>query len=97
MSFIADDEAAETVEPGDGPFDHPSVPPEFLAAFNAAPGDAGDDAAPAYGRAAARIVVSLVGMKLVRPAARPPALLAHRCYGIDQRLEGFAVVDVGGG
>ena len=97
MAFVADDEAAEAVEPGDGTLDDPSVSPEFLAALDAAPCDAGGDTSISYGGAAAWKVVSLVGMKLVRPAARGPALLAHGCQRIEQRLKGFAVVKVGAG
>lgn len=97
MTFVADDEAAEAVEPGDGSLDDPPVSSEFLAALDAAPGDACDDAPAAYGGAAARIVVSLVGMKPDRPAARRPASLAHGCHSIEQRLKDFAVVNVGSG
>lgn len=97
MTFVSDDKAAEAVEPGDGSLDDPSVSAEFLAALNAAPRDADDDAAAADGCAAACKVVSLVGMKPVWPAAWAPASLAHRFDCIEQRLENFAVVNVGGG
>jgi hypothetical protein len=38
-SLVANDEAAEAVEPGEGPFGDPAVAAELLAAVDAAPGD----------------------------------------------------------
>jgi hypothetical protein len=43
-ALIADGEAPEAMEPRDGRFDHPAIPAEFLAAVDAASGEAGDDA-----------------------------------------------------
>lgn len=45
--FVSDGDATEAREPGERPLDHPSMSAEALAAFDAAPGDARDDPAPA--------------------------------------------------
>jgi hypothetical protein len=37
--FVANGESAETVHPREGALDDPAVSAEFLAAFNATPGD----------------------------------------------------------
>ena len=44
-SFVADGQAAVAVQPGEGAFHHPAVPPEVGAALDPPPGDAWDDAA----------------------------------------------------
>ena len=58
--LVADREPAAAGDPGQGALDHPPVPTQALAALDPAPGDPGDDAAPAAGAAAAGgIVVGL--------------------------------------
>lgn len=47
--------------------------------------------------AAARKVVALVGMQLVRPTARPPALACDTRDGVHKFLEHYRVVPVGSG
>ena len=96
-SLVADDEAAEAGEPGEGPLDDPSVPAEALAGVDAASGDAWDDAALVTGPAAARNIVGLVGVRLARSPAGPTPALADRCRRIERRRQHPAVVDVGRG
>ena len=95
--LVADDEAAETGEPGEGSLDHPAVPAEALAGVEAASGDAWDDVAIVAGLAAAREIVGLVGVQLARSPAGPTPALADRCHRIEHRLQHPALVDVGRG
>lgn len=68
--------AAESLEPGKEPFHDPAVVPELLARFDAAPGDARFDAAPAQRVPAFGMVIGLVrawsfsGRRRGRPPAR---------------------------
>src|SRR4051794_13536826 len=56
-ALVADHRPAQARDPGQGTLDHPAILAEALAALDAAPGDARDDAAPAAGTAAAGVVV----------------------------------------
>ena len=83
-SFVADDQAAEAVEPGMGSLDHPAVPAEALAALDAFAGDAGDDAAGTALVSALAGIVGLVGVQLVRSLSWPataPAQARDRIEG----------------
>jgi hypothetical protein len=97
VAFISDDEAAELVEPGEGPFDDPSMLSKMRAAFDAAPRDARRDVAAAQVTAAEGVVISLVGMELVGAFARASALSSNGLYGVDDPRQNFAVVTVGAG
>jgi hypothetical protein len=71
-SLVADGQASEPVEPGQGAFDDPVMAPQTPAAPDAAPGDPIADAALAQVAMAARQVIGFVGGELVRsPAGRP--------------------------
>lgn len=94
-ALVADGEAAEAGEPGQGSLDHPAVPAEALAAVLTAPGDAWHDLALAAGLAAGGVVVGLVRVELGRSATRPAATLADRLYRVEDRGEQPAVVAVG--
>ena len=96
-SFVADGEAAEAVQPGEGPLDHPAVTAELLAGLDTASCDAGLDASSLAGPTASTKVVGLVGVELRRPSSGPASLTADRRNSIQQFIEGFAVVDVGSG
>ncbi len=96
-SFVSDGEAAETVQPGEGPLNDPTVTSKLLAALDAASCDASLDAPVFAGLAASTEVVGLVGMQLGRSASGPTSLAANRRDGIQQLVEGHAVVDVGPG
>src|SRR5688500_7408560 len=74
-SFIADEEASELGEPGEGSFDHPSVPAEAFAALDAAASNARDNV-PSPRRPAASIeVIPLVCMEPGRSPSWPSSTL----------------------
>ena len=83
LALIAHSEAAKAVEPSHGALDDPTVVPEPVAMLDAAPRDPGLDVAPATVTAADAMVVGLVGVQLLGPAAWPPArpLAAGRARG----------------
>ncbi len=89
-ALVADSEAAEAIEPGERPFDHPAMPTEPLARLDATPGDPQYDPALAAGSTAARVVVAFVGMQFGRTTPWPPTAptwLADRWDGIEGRLQ----------
>jgi hypothetical protein len=73
--LVADLQAPEAVEPGERPFDHPAVASQAVLGLDTTAGDAGDDAALAQGQTEVTVVVTLVGMELVRSATGPAARL----------------------
>ena len=95
VAFVSDDEAAELVDPGEGPFDDPSVLSKMSAAFDATPCDAGRDVSAAQFAPAEGVVVAFVGVQLGGPLARSSAPLANRLYRVDDRRQNFAVMAVG--
>lgn len=94
-AFIADGEPAETIEPGLGSLDHPAMAAEFFAAVDAAPCDAGNDAASLASLATGSEVIGFVGMQLGRPKARPAAPALDGRNGIEGAFQPGAVVAVG--
>jgi hypothetical protein len=70
-ALVADGEAAEAVEPGEGPLDPPPVLAEPLAALDASPGNARDDATASAFMGATAIFAGLAGVQLARPAMGP--------------------------
>lgn len=72
--LVADLQAPEAVEPGERPFDHPSVASQMVLGLDTTACDVGDDAALAQGQTEATVVVPVVGMELVRSdtRGRPP-------------------------
>ena len=97
MAFVSDDETAKLVDPCEGSLDDPSMLSQMLAAVDAAPRDARDDASGAHVVSATVEIVALVGMEFVGPPSRTASSLTHRSDGVDHRGERFAVVDVGAG
>ncbi len=95
-SLVAHGQAPELVQPGQGALDYPAVSSQLLAAFDAAPCDAGLDAAGAALAAAPAVVVALVGVELVgtspRPSAAPGSHAGHR---VQRGGQHHAVVAVG--
>ena len=96
-AFVADREASKLVEPCEGSLDDPAVAAKLLAGVDPSAGDARPDLAAATCVAAAAMVIRLVRVQLVRAPSGSAALARDRRDGIDQRLEGRAVVDVGAG
>lgn len=66
--LVADLQAPEAVEPGERSFDHPAVASQAVLGLDTTAGDAGDDPALAQGQTEVTVVVTLVGMELVRSA-----------------------------
>ena len=95
--FVSNGQAAEAVQPGKCPLDHPPMPPKLLAGLDAAPRDACLDAAAVTSLTTSPEVIGLVSVKLGRPTTWSAALAADRRDGIQQIVEWFAVVDVGPG
>jgi len=72
-ALIADGEASEAVEPSENVFDPPPpVLAKRLSALDATTGNAWGDAPGAAFPAAAAMIISLVGVQLVWPAAGQP-------------------------
>ncbi len=80
-------------QPSEGALDDPAMPPELGTALDAASGDArGDGASPALGSAPA-MVVTLVGVQLVRPVAwTASAAGAHARHRVQGWRQHHAVV-----
>ncbi len=97
VAFVADDEAAELVDPGEGPFNDPSVLAELGAAVDAASCDARRNVAAAQLAPAEGVVVTFVGVQLGGPLAWSSAPLANWLYRVDGRRQDLAVVAVGSG
>jgi hypothetical protein len=97
LALVADGEAAEFVDPCEAALDEPSMAAEFLAVFNAAPGDTRLDLPAMASTAAAPVIIRLVGVQLARPASWPAALACNAWDGVEQRFEGHAVVGIGPG
>jgi hypothetical protein len=93
-SFIANGETAEAVEPRQGALHHPAISSQALADVHAAAGNPGHDGAPPAFRAAATMVISLVGVQFGRAASRATGSMPHRRHGIERGCEHQAVVPV---
>src|SRR4051794_15810273 len=93
-SLVADRQSTEAAEPGQSAFDDPAMSSQTLAALDAAPGDAIADPSPAQGTRAARQVIGLIGVELVRALAGPSPTLADRRHSIDQLVKDAAVMNV---
>lgn len=97
MSFVADDETPELIDPSEGSLDNPAVSAEVFAALEAAPGDAGRDASGAQVAPAAVKIVAFVGVEFVRSVAGSTAPLADRMNRVHDISQRHAVVAVGAG
>jgi hypothetical protein len=93
-SLVADRQPSEAAEPGQGSFDHPAMPSQALAVFDATPGNTRLDGAPTQRLSALWEIVTLVGMQLGRSPAGPPPTLVNWRHGVDQLVEEPAVVDI---
>ena len=94
-ALVADRKTAESMQPRERPLHHPAEPAQPLARLHPAPGDARGDAAASAGSPAARVVVPLVGVELVRAPARWSGAAAHGQHSVEQVLEPLGVVLVG--
>jgi hypothetical protein len=64
--LVTDRKAAEAIEPGQCALDNPAVPTQAFAAVHPTPGDAGPDRAGAALSSAAAVIISLIGVELMR-------------------------------
>jgi hypothetical protein len=86
-TLVADGEAAEAVEPGQGALNDPPMSAQFLAGVDALPRNADADMALGQGAAAAGDVIGLVGMALVWPLAAPTRRGLDGRNGVPHGLE----------
>jgi hypothetical protein len=96
-ALVASGEAAEAHQPGDCPFDDPTMASQTFGGLNAFASDADADPPSSEIGATARDVVRLVSMKLGRSEAWPSWLPARTDDGwdrLDQRLEDARIVQV---
>src|SRR5919204_5702271 len=84
VAFVADQQTAVAVQPGEGPFGYPAVPAQALAGVDQAAGDARDDVPPSERGPVLVGVVGLVGVQLVGATAWP----ARSGVGLAQRRGG---------
>jgi hypothetical protein len=76
-------ETPEAIEPCEGAFDNPAMPPELFLALDALAGNTREDAALAASFAATGVIISLVGMALVGPSLRAARLSANRRNSVE--------------
>ena len=96
-AFISDSEPPELRNPGESPLYDPAMFPKVTAAFDTLAGDAMLDTAISAGVAAARIIVSFIGMEFLWPMAWTSTLSSKRRDGVEKRLKHPAVMDIGTG
>ena len=96
-SFVADEQAAELVQPGEGALDDPAEATEAGAVLGRAAGDHGFDPAPTQFAAMSSGVVAAIGDELVGATARPADSAAHVRHLVDQREQLGNVVAVAAG
>lgn len=93
--FEANPKLAESGEPSMRALDDPSMPPEPLAAFDAAMGNPGLDAALSQIAPTTHEVIAFVRMQLTRTFAWLTVQTQHRRNGIECGLESDRIVSVG--
>ena len=96
-AVVADEQAFELVQPGEGALDDPAVAAEPGAVLGLAASDLRCDATPPELAAMAVVVVTAIGAEAFGPAARPTNLAAHRRDTVDQRDQLGAVMAVAAG
>jgi hypothetical protein len=94
-SLMADGEASEACEPGQGSLDHPAMAPEAVGALDAAPRDAGHDRPLAALGPASAMVIGFVRMKFRGPASRPASAAAHARDDVEGGRQQLAVMPIG--
>ena len=100
IAFVADQQSAVAVQPGEGPLGDPAVAIQALAGVDQTAGTARDDVPPSEQVPVLAGVVALVGVQLGGATAWPTGAalgLAQRRDGVHQALQQGALVDVGGG
>ena len=96
-AVVADEQALELVQPGEGAFDDPAGAAEAGAVVCVAAGDLGLDRALPEQAAVLVVVVAAVGAQTRRPASGAPDQPAHRRHAVEQRDQLRDVVAVAAG
>jgi len=95
--FVAYAKTSATRKPGECSLYYPPVASQPLATLDAPSGYPRLNAPLAEEPSAAREIVALVGVELVRPCAWPAAFTLYRHDRVDEIFEHFGVVHVGAG
>lgn len=95
--LVAHPQPAEVIEPGQGALDDPAMATQPLAGVDALARDAHLDVTLAEGGAAARVVIPLVAVALVRALTPPPGRRLDRRDGVKEILQHHRVVPVSPG
>ena len=96
-AVVADEQALELVQPGEGAFDDPAGAAEAGAVVCVAAGDLGRDRALPEQAAVLVVVVAAVGAQTRWPASGAPDQPAHRRHAVEQRDQLGDVVAVAAG
>ena len=96
-AFVADAEASELVQPGDGALDDPALPAEAGAVLGLALGQLGLNVAASQFSAMPAGVIGPIAEELLRSAPWSPASPADRWDRVEQGQRLGDVVDVGSG
>lgn len=94
-TLIADGETAEAIEPRQCALHHPPIASQALADVHTTAGDSGHNGAPTAFAPAATMVISLVGVQLVRSAPGTSTPMTDRRNGIKGGGEHEAVMPIG--
>jgi hypothetical protein len=93
-ALVSDREAAETMQPRDGAFDHPPTDAQAAAVRGASASEDRGDAARPQAVAVRLGVVAAVALERTGPATGTPASTPDRRKGVDHRVQVGDVVDV---
>ena len=96
-AVVADEQALELVQPGEGAFDDPAGAAEAGAVVGLAAGDLGRDRALPEQAPVLVVVVAAVGAETRWPAARGADQPAHRRHPVEQRDQLGDIVAVAAG
>jgi hypothetical protein len=96
-AFVADRQAAEAVEPGEGALNHPPADAEAAAVRRAPLGQDRNDPTGPEAIAVGLGVVAPVALQCTDAPAGAPASTAHGGQRVDHRIQVGDVVHVGGG
>ena len=95
--LVADEQAFEVVQPGEGALDHPAVAAESGAVLGLAASDERLDPSLAQQSAVSVGVVAAVGDQRFGPPARPPDAAANGGHRLHKRQQLLDVVAIGAG
>ena len=94
-SFVADNETAHLVEPGEGMLHHAAMLAQALARFDPRAGDAALDPPISQQLLIPARAVAFVGVEFSRALSRMPHLSSDRRNGIEQKSKETRLMDVG--